>query len=91
MSPNTFTRTATMAAGFLASVASAAFNPAASTNVVMYWGQGNAQISLTDLCNDASIDIVTLAFVNQFPQKIGDYPATNFGQCIFAYRVENNC
>ncbi|KAF2791151.1 carbohydrate-binding module family 18 protein [Melanomma pulvis-pyrius CBS 109.77] len=78
MSSSTFVLAATVAAGLFASTATAAFNAAASNNVAMYWGQGNAQIPLSQVCNDASIDIVNIAFVNQFPLKVGDYPSTNF-------------
>jgi chitinase len=70
-------------AGLLASTVSAGFNAAASTNVAMYWGQGNSQIALSELCADESVDIVNLAFVNQFPKQIGDYPSTNFGTLDF--------
>ncbi|KAF2659252.1 carbohydrate-binding module family 18 protein [Lophiostoma macrostomum CBS 122681] len=76
-------------AGLLASTVSAGFNAAASTNVAMYWGQGSSQIALAELCADESVDIVNLAFVNQFPREIGDYPATNFanacGSAYFSY------
>lgn len=66
------------AAGLLASAVSA-FDASSSSNVAMYWGQGDSQLSLKDLCNDASIDIVMMAFVNQFPRQRGEFPATNFG------------
>jgi chitinase len=79
---NVYCRAAVVAVGLVASTASAAtFNAASSKNVAMYWGQGSYQIDLADVCADESIDIVNLAFVNQFPQAIGDYPATNFGMC----------
>jgi chitinase len=79
MYSNTFALAATVAAGLLASTVSAAFNAAASTNLVTYWGQGDDQIPLSQVCNDASVDIVNIAFVNQFPLTVTDYPATNFG------------
>jgi chitinase len=59
MSPSTFTRAA-IAAGLLASSASAAYDKAAKTNIAMYWGQGYAQIPLMDVCTDPSIDIVNI-------------------------------
>jgi chitinase len=71
-----FTRS--IALGLLASTVSA-FDASASNNVAMYWGQGSYQISLTELCNDPSVDIVNIAFVNQFPKRRGEYPSTNFG------------
>jgi chitinase len=78
MSSNTFTFAATVAVGLFAT-ANAAFNAASSTNVAVYWGQGDAQIPLSQVCNDASVDIVNIAFVNQFPKTLTDYPGTNFG------------
>lgn len=75
---------AALAAGFLASGVSAAFDAASSKNLVVYWGQGYNQTALSDICDDSSIDIVNVAFVNQFPTKVGNYPATNFGMCIRA-------
>ncbi|KAF2274910.1 glycoside hydrolase [Westerdykella ornata] len=82
-------RAATLAAGLLATAVSATFNPASSRNVAVYWGQGYDQIPLSDVCNDENVDIVNLAFVNQFPKKRGDYPATNFanacGEQFFEY------
>ena len=59
MSPSTFTRAA-FAAGLLASTASAAFNAASKTNVVMYWGQGSNQVPLVDVCADPNIDVVSI-------------------------------
>jgi chitinase len=80
MFSNTYSRAALVAAGLLAPTVSAAFSAQSSTNVAVYWGQGYAQIDLSEVCNDDSVDIVNLAFVNQFPKKIGEYPATNFGK-----------
>jgi hypothetical protein len=59
MSPSAFTRAA-FAAGLLASSASAAFNAASKTNVVMYWGQGSDQVSLSTVCADPNVDIVSI-------------------------------
>jgi len=84
MSPITATRAAFVAAGLFASGAVAAFNAAASTNVVMYWGQGSNQAPLLDVCNDPSIDIVNIGFINQFPKAVGDYPGSDFGNACWA-------
>ncbi|KAF2196172.1 glycoside hydrolase [Delitschia confertaspora ATCC 74209] len=67
-------------ASVFASSATAAFNAASNTNMVMYWGQGYDQIPLEDVCNDDSIDIVVIGFINGFPKKVGDYPASNFAK-----------
>ncbi|KAF2738382.1 glycoside hydrolase [Polyplosphaeria fusca] len=69
---------AVLASGLLASTVSAAFDAASSKNVAVYWGQGAYQIPLTTLCEDESVDIVNLAFVNSFPTEIGFLPASNF-------------
>ncbi|KAF1958546.1 hypothetical protein CC80DRAFT_591501 [Byssothecium circinans] len=71
-----FTRAFALAAT-IAAVASAGFNPALSSNVAVYWGEGEAQIPLSEVCSDDSVDIVNLAFVNKSPQSIGDYPGSN--------------
>ncbi|MCJ1229236.1 hypothetical protein MMC12_005901 [Toensbergia leucococca] len=60
-----------------------AFNPSANTNLAVYWGQGPNQKRLAHFCEDSDIDIISIAFVNLFPdQDHGGYPGTNFGnQC----------
>jgi chitinase len=63
----------------LCASASASISGASGASVAVYWGQGNAQIPLSEVCSDPSVDIVNLAFVNVFPKTIGDYPGTNFG------------
>jgi chitinase len=78
MSPSTLSRTAA-AAVLLASTASAAYS-AGGNNVAIYWGQGSYQRDLSVICDDPSVDIVNLGFVNSFPKKVGDYPGTNFGK-----------
>jgi hypothetical protein len=78
MSPSILSRAAA-AAVVLASTASAAFSASSGSNVVVYWGQGADQGPLSRACSDPSIDVVNIAFVNGFPNKVGDYPNTNFG------------
>jgi chitinase len=85
MSPSTLSRAAT-AAVLLASTASAAFSLSSSNNVAVYWGQGADQAPLYKACADPSIDVVNIAFVNGFPNKVGDYPNTNFGKEHFPLR-----
>ncbi|KAF2691584.1 carbohydrate-binding module family 18 protein [Lentithecium fluviatile CBS 122367] len=70
--------------GLLASTALAGYSAASGSNVVVYWGQGNAQIPLSEVCSDSSVDIVNIAFVNVFPKKVGDYPGTNFANACGA-------
>jgi chitinase len=41
---------------------------------------------LVDVCTEGNFDIVVISFVTAFPQAVGDYPATNFGNaCGGAY------
>lgn len=63
----------TVAVGLLASTASA------KGKVAIYWGQGAYQKELSVVCNDPSVDIVNIAFVNGFPKDKNKYPDTNFG------------
>lgn len=66
----------------LLSSALATFDAAANTNMAVYWGQGPNQEPLEFFCDDASIDIILIGFVNVFPDQSGGYPGTNFGnQC----------
>ncbi|KAH5658633.1 chitinase [Parastagonospora nodorum] len=67
----------------LTSTVSAVYAPGGSNNVVMYWGQGNDQYPLSVACADPAIDVVTLGFVNGFPSKEGEYPATNFANACW--------
>jgi len=78
MSPSILFRVAT-AVTVLAATASAAFDLASPNNVAVYWGQGDNQQPLSDVCDDPNYDTVILGFFNGFPQKRGDYPASNFG------------
>lgn len=84
--PSIYTSAAAVAAGLFASTVSAAFSAASSTNVAMYWGQGSYQIDLSVVCNDPSVDIVNIGFINGFPRARGDYPSSNFANaCGSAY------
>jgi chitinase len=79
MSRSTFARAA-VAVGILASTVSAAFDNSSKKNVAMYWGQGSGQAPLSELCANPNVDIVNIAFVNEFPKQRGDYPKTNHGK-----------
>jgi chitinase len=80
--PSTILSTATIAAGLLASTASAAFSAGSNKNVAIYWGQGAYQKGLDVVCSDPSVDIVNIGFVNGFPTRVNEYPKTNFGKYI---------
>ncbi|KAH7079138.1 glycoside hydrolase superfamily [Paraphoma chrysanthemicola] len=55
----------------------------------MYWGQGNAQLPLSEVCADPSIDVVNIGFVIGFPLKRGDYPTTNFANACWGTYYEH--
>ncbi|RMJ21370.1 chitinase [Aspergillus sp. HF37] len=61
----------------------AAFDAQVKTNVAVYYGQGANQKRLRHFCQETSMDIINLAFLNIFPdQGVNGYPETNFGnQC----------
>ncbi|KAL6703780.1 Chitinase 2 [Coniothyrium glycines] len=78
----TFARAAT-AVVLLTSTVSAAFSKTAKNNVVVYWGQGDAQGPLADVCSNPSVDVVSIGFVNGFPKAVGEYPKTNHGNACW--------
>ncbi|KAL8892650.1 MAG: hypothetical protein Q9192_005582, partial [Flavoplaca navasiana] len=71
---------------FVSAVTAAAvttFHADANTNMAVYWGQGPGQQRLAHFCEDSTIDMIPIAFLNIFPDQVnGGYPGTNFGnQC----------
>lgn len=77
---STVSTLATVAAGLFATTASA------QGKVAIYWGQGAYQKELSVVCQDPSVDIVNIAFVNGFPQDRTTYPDTNFGKSFMSLR-----
>ncbi|KAJ3905402.1 glycoside hydrolase [Lentinula edodes] len=78
----------TYVALLLTSVTSAAFNPTGNTNLVAYWGQNsygathtsdtaNWQTNLAHYCQDDTVDVFPLAFLDVF-FGIGSLPEINF-------------
>ncbi|KAI9784510.1 MAG: hypothetical protein M1816_000830 [Peltula sp. TS41687] len=69
-----------IAATFLPKAMASGFDASAATNLAVYWGQGADQGRLSQVCQQASNDIIALAFLHIFPdQGAGGYPGTNFG------------
>ncbi|RDW75900.1 glycoside hydrolase family 18 protein [Coleophoma crateriformis] len=67
---------------FLVNLSVANFTASSKTNIGVYWGQGPGQLPLSHLCQQATIDVITLAFVDVFPAQGNGYPGTSFGnQC----------
>jgi chitinase len=73
---STISTIAAVAAGLFASTVSA------EGQVAIYWGQGAYQRELSVVCQDPSVDIVNIAFVNGFPQDRNKFPDLNFGKWI---------
>ncbi|KAI1176859.1 glycoside hydrolase superfamily [Nemania sp. FL0916] len=62
--------------------ASATFDIKSKNNVAVYYGQGPNQKRVTTYCQDPTIDIIILSFVNLFPEQANGNPGINFGnQC----------
>ncbi|MCJ1368340.1 hypothetical protein MMC16_007482 [Acarospora aff. strigata] len=76
-----FSASLAVASSLFASVT--ALDVSSKENLAVYWGQGPNQQRLRHFCDDSSIDIVLIGFVNIFPdQGAGGYPGSNFGnQC----------
>ncbi|RJE18946.1 chitinase [Aspergillus sclerotialis] len=74
---------AATAVSVLTPAVSATFDAQAKTNVATYYGQGFAQERLRHFCEQTSLDIINLGFLNVFPdQGLNGFPGTNFGnQC----------
>ncbi|KAL4886317.1 glycoside hydrolase superfamily [Aspergillus karnatakaensis] len=75
----------------LASLASA-FVPEAKSNVAMYYGQGYNQPRLAEFCQDPSIDIINIGFINRFPEQdpLTGLPGSDFGNQCWAETYEVN-
>ena len=78
---STISTMAAVAAGLFASTVSA------QGQVAIYWGQGAYQKELSVVCEDPSVDIVNIAFVNGFPTSSAKYPDTNFGELMLVTSV----
>ncbi|KAJ5741317.1 hypothetical protein N7533_010726 [Penicillium manginii] len=59
-----------------------ALNADSKSNVAVYYGQGAYQPRLSHFCQETSLDIINIGFINVFPKAVGDWPGSNFGnQC----------
>ncbi|GFF97809.1 endochitinase 2 [Aspergillus udagawae] len=66
----------------LAPLASA-FDASSRSNLAVYYGQGPDQLRLSHFCQETSLDIINIGFINYFPDMSpGGWPGSNFGnQC----------
>ncbi|KAE9362672.1 glycoside hydrolase family 18 protein [Stipitochalara longipes BDJ] len=60
---------AATAAFALFASSTADYNPSGKGNTAVYWGAGGNQKVLSAYCNDPSIDIIPVAFINAFPPQ----------------------
>ncbi|KAJ5109367.1 CAZyme family GH18 [Penicillium angulare] len=75
-----FAGAAALMSSFLS--ASLALDVDLQSNVAVYYGQGANQPRLSHFCQETSMDIINLGFINVFPAEVGDWPGSNFGnQC----------
>ena len=56
---------------------------------MIHQGQGANQERLRHYCDDDSIDIINVAFLNIFPDQSGGYPGTNFGNACGSQVYKN--
>ncbi|KAH1861327.1 Endochitinase A1 [Aspergillus fumigatus] len=83
-----FVATAVAALAPLAS----AFDASSRSNLAIYWGQGPNQLRLSHFCQETSLDIINIGFINYFPDMSpGHWPGSNFGnQCDGSVYVTND-
>jgi chitinase len=56
-------------------------------------GQGPNQRRLKDFCQDTTIDVIPIGFINVFPDQaeaVGGYPTTNYGNACSGYWTSPN-
>ncbi|KIX94067.1 uncharacterized protein Z520_10093 [Fonsecaea multimorphosa CBS 102226] len=67
-----------MASPIFGTRSTAAKRASSQPSLAVYWGQGPDQNRLTDFCQDTTMDIIPIGFVNIFPDQTGG-PGTNYG------------
>ncbi|KAA8647600.1 class III chitinase ChiA1 [Aspergillus tanneri] len=74
---------AAIAAALSLTTSASGFDAKGKSNVAVYYGQGENQPRLSHFCQDTSLDIINIGFVNTFPgQGAAGWPGSNFGnQC----------
>jgi chitinase len=80
-----------LAFAVVAATASAAFIPRSKTKTNVYWGQGPDQGRLLESCENSNVDIVTIGFINLFPNNApGYYPGSSFRNACGDETYKNN-
>ncbi|CCD56518.1 glycoside hydrolase family 18 protein [Botrytis cinerea T4] len=79
----------TVAAATFALIAPAAalYDASSPANLALYWGSGPSQTNLSYYCEQSTVDIIPLAFMNVFPAQGDGYPAENFGNACYGQPI----
>ncbi|KAF7905885.1 hypothetical protein EAF00_000164 [Botryotinia globosa] len=79
----------TVAAATFAFIAPAAalYDSSSPANLALYWGSGPSQTNLSYYCEQSTVDIIPLAFMNVFPAQGDGYPAENFGNACYGQPI----
>ncbi|KAF7915018.1 uncharacterized protein EAE98_011341 [Botrytis deweyae] len=79
----------TVAAATFAFIAPAAalYDASSPANLALYWGSGPSQTNLSYYCEQSTVDIIPLAFMNVFPAQGDGYPAENFGNACYGQPI----
>ncbi|TGO89146.1 hypothetical protein BPOR_0123g00170 [Botrytis porri] len=67
--------------------AAALYDASSSANLALYWGSGPSQTNLSYYCEQSTVDIIPLAFMNVFPAQGDGYPAENFGNACYGQPI----
>ncbi|KAJ8058552.1 hypothetical protein OCU04_012731 [Sclerotinia nivalis] len=65
----------------------ALYDASSPANLALYWGSGPSQTNLSYYCEQSTIDIIPLAFMNVFPAQGDGYPAENFGNACYGQPI----
>ncbi|KAF4627473.1 hypothetical protein G7Y89_g10682 [Cudoniella acicularis] len=84
---STSSLTAATAALSLIASSSALYSASSNANVAVYWGQGANQLRLSTFCDESSIDVIPIGFLDLFPAQGNGFPVENFGNACWGGSV----
>ncbi|KAA8576019.1 hypothetical protein EYC84_006182 [Monilinia fructicola] len=65
----------------------ALYDASSPANLALYWGSGPSQANLSYYCEQSTVDIIPLGFMNVFPAQGDGYPAENFGNACYGQPI----
>ncbi|KAI9645334.1 Chitinase 2 [Ciborinia camelliae] len=65
----------------------ALYDASSPANLALYWGSGPSQANLSYYCEQSTVDIIPLAFMNVFPAQGDGYPAEDFGNACYGQPI----